>query len=284
MPGPGKTTFAQCVRSNEQIQNHFSKIMWVCVSEEYNVQRILVEMLESLTKNSCAIRNKDTVVQKIKDELGGKNYPLVLDDVWNEDNAKWEDLRCCLSEIYKKLGNRVVATARNENVALSMGTLPEHMYHLKQLKDEECSSIIKLRVFGNNSTCLELMEIGRDIAKQCGEVTLVASVIGGTLCRKRPDGVERLSIKSKIDVLGPLEQNNGIMHVIQLSFDWLPNSAMKQRFAFYSILPKDSILGKEMLIQFWMAEGFLQYSEESHMIMEDIGVGYFNDLISYFFF
>ncbi|GKV17365.1 hypothetical protein SLEP1_g27879 [Rubroshorea leprosula] len=255
MPGLGKTALAQCVRNNEKIQKYFGKVMWVCVSENFDAERIVVEMLESLTKSSCAIRNKDTVVQTIREELGENKFLLVLDDVWNEESEKWKDLESCLLGIYRKLGNRVVVTTRSESVALKMGTRAAHMHHLGQLKDDECWSIIKRRVFRDDPAPPELVEIGRNIAKKCEGVPLVASVIGGTLCIKRPDTVEWLSIESKIDELGPLEHNNGIMPVIQLSFDRLPNPALKQCFAFCSIFPKDHVMEKEILIQLWMAEG-----------------------------
>ncbi|GLT27101.1 hypothetical protein SLA2020_021280 [Shorea laevis] len=165
-----------------------------------------------------------------------------------------------------------------------MGTRAAHMHHLGQLKDDECWSIIKRRVFRDDPAPPELVEIGRNIAKKWEGVPLVASVIGGTLCITRLDTVEWLSIESKIDALGPLEHNNGIMPVIQLSFDRLPNPALKQCFAFCSIFPKDHVMEKEILIQLWMAEGFLQSPEENPMIMEEIGGEFFNDLLSYSLF
>ncbi|GLT33364.1 hypothetical protein SLA2020_079600 [Shorea laevis] len=246
MPGLGKTTLAKSVFNNMQIQKYFGRTMCVCVSESFDVERIVVEMFESLTKNSCAIRNKDTVVQKIRDELGEDNYLLVLDDVWNEESEKWADLKSCLLGICKKSGNRIVVTTRNENVALIMETRPEHRHHLQPLNDDECWCIIMQRVFGDDSAPLELVEIGRDIAKKCGGVPLVASVIGGTLCIKRPCTAEWLSVKIKIDAMGSLEfQNNGIMHVLKLSFDRLPHPTLKQCFALCSIFPKDFVMRRE---------------------------------------
>ncbi|GLU08349.1 hypothetical protein SLE2022_252670 [Rubroshorea leprosula] len=287
MAGLGKTTLAQSVRSHDQIQNHFGKIMWVCVSENFDVERILAEMLESLSEKSDAIRNKDTVVQKIRSAIGEKNYLLILDDVWNKESQKWEDLKRCLLGMCKMSGNRVVVTTRDKNVALTMGTLPGHMYYLGLLKDVECWSIIKLKVFGDASKHLdsELENIGRDFARKCRGVPLVASVIGGILCTKRPDKAEWLPIKSKIDALGSLEyQDDGIMHILQLSFDNLLKPGLKQCFAFCCIYPKDYVMTREILIQLWMAEGFLHLPEETSMMLEDIGDEYFNDLLSYSLF
>ncbi|GKU85514.1 hypothetical protein SLEP1_g182 [Rubroshorea leprosula] len=287
MAGLGKTTLAQSVRSHDQIQNHFGKIMWVCVSENFDVERILAEMLESLSEKSDAIRNKDTVVQKIRSAIGEKNYLLILDDVWNKESQKWEDLKRCLLGMCKMSGNRVLVTTRDKNVALTMGTLPGHMHYLGLLKDVECWSIIKLKVFGDASKHLdsELENIGRDFARKCRGVPLVASVIGGILCTKRPDKAEWLPIKSKIDALGSLEyQDDGIMHILQLSFDNLLKPGLKQCFAFCCIYPKDYVMRREILIQLWMAEGFLQLPKETSMMLEDIGDEYFNDLLSYSLF
>ncbi|GLT60525.1 hypothetical protein SLA2020_332880 [Shorea laevis] len=287
MAGLGKTTLAQSVRSHDQIQNHFGKIMWVCVSENFDVERILAEMLESLSEKSDAIRNKDTVVQKIRSAIGENNYLLILDDVWNKESQKWEDLKRCLLGMCKTSGNRVVVTTRDENVALTMGTLPDHIHHLGLLKDVECWSIIKLKVFGDASKHLdsELEIIGWDFARKCKGVPLVASVIGGILCTKRPDKVEWLPIKSKIDALGSLEyQDDGIMHILRLSFDNLLKPGLKQCFAFCCIYPKDFVMERGTLIQLWMAEGFFQLPEETSMMLEDIGDEYFNDLLSYSLF
>ncbi|GKV45250.1 hypothetical protein SLEP1_g52359 [Rubroshorea leprosula] len=47
---------------------------------------------------------------------------------------------------------------------------------------------------------------------------------------------------------------------------------------------RDSVMEKEMLMQLWMAEGFLQPLSERYMEMEDIGDRYFNSLSSYSLF
>ncbi|GKV52618.1 hypothetical protein SLEP1_g59194 [Rubroshorea leprosula] len=273
--GLGKTTLAKLVRNNDQIQGHFSNIMWICVSDNFDVMRILVQMLESLSKGHCEnITSRDVIVQKIKEKLEEKNYLLILDDVWNEERPKWEDLRQCLSGISKKNGSRVLVTTRIQNVASVMGVLPEHVHCPNQLKDDDCWSVIRHRVFGNSSIPSELEEletIGRENAKKCKGVPLVASVIGGILCNNR-------NKDAWCEVWGSIKEADGVLPVLQLSFSRLPKPALKQCFAFCSIFPKDFVMEKEMLIQLWMAHGFLQPSGGKEM--EDIGDDYFNDLLS----
>ncbi|GLT27097.1 hypothetical protein SLA2020_021240 [Shorea laevis] len=285
MPGLGKTTLAQAVYNDEQIRNYFGKRIWVCVSDDFEVERVLTEMLESLTKESSAVRNKETVFQKIKEAMKENNFLLVLDDMWDEEShGKFEDLRSSLCGICKSSRNRVIVTTRQEKVALKMRMHHEPIHRLGKLQDADCWSIIRNRVFRNASISPELENIGWDIAQLCGGVPLVARVIGGILCAENLDRVTWLSIKRKIEALGPLEHDAEITGVIKLSFDHLPEPALKQCFAFCSIFPKDFVMDREMLIQLWMAKGFLQSTDESPTTMEDIGNKYINDLLSYSLF
>ncbi|GLT33490.1 hypothetical protein SLA2020_080760 [Shorea laevis] len=286
MGGIGKTTVAKLVRNNEQIQSHFFKIMWVCVSENFNLKQILVEMLQAFAENVSVDESQDIVVQKLQEHLKEKNYLLILDDVWNEDRQKWESLRSCLLGMGKNVGSRVLVTTRSEKVASTMGTLSEHKHHLEKLTDEDCWSIIKQRAFVSSSFPPELEGIGRDIASKCKGLALIANVIGGGLCNNRKKD-DWLSIKDKSEEWGSVEEAKGVLPVLQLSFNRLPTPALKQCFAFCSIFPKDSVMEKEMLIQLWMAEGFLQPFSESYLEMEkmeDVGDRYFNALLSYSLF
>ncbi|GLT37342.1 hypothetical protein SLA2020_116640 [Shorea laevis] len=283
--GLGKTTLVKSVQNHEKIGRHFAKIMLICVSEDFDVKRVLKKMLESLTKEDCSIENQATLVEKLQYLLKNENHLLILDDVWNEDKLKWEALRGCLLEINKNEGSRVAVTTQSEKVASIMGTLREHMYHLQELEDDKCWSIIEQRAFGGSSVRdPELEAIGKQIAKKCRGVPLVADVIGATLSYQR-DRSEWVSVNNNFDAQGTSSSGDDsgewINQALQLSFDHLPNH-LKQCFAFCSIFPKDFEIEKAMLIQLWMAEGFLQPSKRSSM--EDIGDKYFNDLLSYSLF
>ncbi|GKV18591.1 hypothetical protein SLEP1_g28951 [Rubroshorea leprosula] len=188
-----------------------------------------------------------------------------------------------VSIVGKNVGSRVLVTTRSEKVASIMGTLSEHKHHLEKLTDEDCWSIIKQRAFVGSSFPPELERIGRDIASKCRGLALVANVIGRSLCNNRKKD-DWLSIKDNSEEWGSVEEANGVLRVLQLSFNRLPTPALKQCFAFSSIFPKDSVMEKEMLIQLWMAEGFLQPLSERYMEMEDIGDRYFNALSSYSLF
>ncbi|XVF29609.1 hypothetical protein REPUB_Repub15cG0136700 [Reevesia pubescens] len=252
MGGLGKTTLAKSVCNHKQTQNYFNTTIWVCVSENFDVQRILQEMFESLTRKPFEMKNKDTLVKEVEKELEEKTYLLVLDDVWDEGIKNWEDLRDSLLGINKNKGSRssILVTTRSEKIAV----VRKHLVKI------------------------ELEDIGRAIAHKCRGVPLVAIVIGGTMCNKL-DKDEWVSLRDSF-LWDSLEMSERIVGVLRLSFNRLSSPALKQCFVYCSIFPKDFRIQKEQLIQLWMAEGFLQQSKGSSLAFEDIGNEYFNDLLS----
>ncbi|XVE80874.1 hypothetical protein DITRI_Ditri15bG0016100 [Diplodiscus trichospermus] len=276
MGGLGKTTLAKSVCNSEQIMTNFDKIMWVCVSENFDVGRILQEMFQSLSGQKCDITNRSATLEKIQKELEGKTYLLALDDVWDEEYRTWEGLRGSLLGINKNMRTSILVTTRNANIAIVRDTPQENRYSLMPLGDEECFEVIGNRAFPNSSISSKLEVIVRDIARKC---PLVANVIGGIMSN-RWDIDEWMSLRDDPH-WGSLKNNEGIVDVLRLSFDRLPFSSLKQCFVYCSIFPKDFLIEKDQLIQLWMAEGFLQQTKRnSQLAFEDIGNEYFNCLLS----
>ncbi|KAM3702273.1 hypothetical protein ACJW31_04G013200 [Castanea mollissima] len=274
MAGLGKTTLAKLVYNHELVREHFDKTIWVCVSNEFEDKRILREILESLTCNSSSLVNKNTILECLKKELQGKKYILVLDDVWNEDPLKWETLRSCLLGMNMDVGSSIIVTTRSDKVAEIMETQTRR--HLEKLSEDDCWFIIKKKLSLNENIPLtpDLEDIGREIAKKCGGVPLLARVLGGTMsCKKEKS--EWLAIK-KSKVWNSPDVNNGILLILKLSFDHLYPPSLKNCFTYCAIFPKDYDMGKEELIQHWMAGGLLQRSQG----MEDIGNEYFDKLLA----
>nr|XP_023904417.1 putative disease resistance protein RGA3 [Quercus suber] len=277
MPGLGKTTLAKLVYNHELVQKNFDKTIWICVSNDFDNKKILREILESLTQNSCALQTKDAILKSLKKELQEKRYLLILDDVWNEDRVKWDTLRSSLLGINSSAGSNIIVTTCSDRVAKIMKTI--HQHHMEKLSDDECWSIIKKRVSTNERIPLsqDQEDIGREIAKRCQGIPLVARVLGGTMSNKIEER-EWLAIQNS-EVWSSLHGENEILSILKLSFDHLSPS-LKSCFSYCAIFPKDYEMGKEELIQHWIAEGFLQPSQGNSSEMEDIGNDYFYILLA----
>ncbi|KAB5526507.1 hypothetical protein DKX38_020354 [Salix brachista] len=186
MAGLGKTTVAKKVCEVVRERKHFDVTLWVCVPTDFSKGRILGEMLQEIDKSTGGLNSLDAILRNLKKELENKTFFLVLDDVWNEDHGKWDDLKEQLLKISSKNGNAVVVTTRKTEIATMMETSPGSQHKPRGLLDDECWSIIKQKVSGGGGATLtaDFESIGKDIAKKCGGLPLLAKVLGGTLQRK----------------------------------------------------------------------------------------------------
>ncbi|TYI31362.1 hypothetical protein ES332_A05G446300v1 [Gossypium tomentosum] len=188
---------------------------------------------------------------------------------------KWEDLKLCLEGISTNGGNGVIVTTRKEDVASTVQARSDQWHRPEKLENEECCSIIKERALRDSPISHELELIGKEIAKQCQGVPLVANVIGGLMSKIELSPSAWRGIQTN-GVWGSPESLLEVESVLKLSFDHLSTPSLKKCFAYCAMFPKGYCFEKEELIQLWMAEGFLG----SSMAMVDNGNNYLNELLS----
>ncbi|EOY15576.1 Nbs-lrr resistance protein, putative [Theobroma cacao] len=275
--GLGKTTLTQLLYNNDRVAAHFDLKIWVCVSDDFDVGKIMISIIESASKNKCDIFGMDVLQFRLQELLFGKRYLLVLDDVWNEDDSEWERLRMSLRSGVE--GSRIIVTTRSKKVALMMGST--YTYQLEGLSDNDCWALFKQRAFGNNEVEHQnLIPIGRQIVKKCRGVPLAAKTLGSLMRFKREE--RDWLVVQESDLWNVSQSENGILPALRLSYSHMP-SHLKACFAYCSIFPKNYIIKKEKLIQLWIAGGFIQ-SPEGRKSLEFIGNEYFDDLVWMFFF
>ncbi|GKV50293.1 hypothetical protein SLEP1_g57006 [Rubroshorea leprosula] len=282
--GIGKTTLAKSICSMVKEQKLYDLVAWVCVAEEFDEKRILGDMLEYLDSSVGRMNNIGALIQELGQKLENRKFLLVLDDVWNEDRGKWDSFNSRLLKILKTSGNSILVTTRSDKVASIMEALPMQKHDMVKLSDHECWLIIEdivLRSSTETSIPLDLEGIGQEIAKKCGGLPLVASVIGGTLSREMKTDKWQEILHDKAWILQ--DENKKILSILKISFDRLPSS-LKKCFSYCSIFPKDAVIFIDDLIQLWVAQGFVHKSNESLVEMEDIGNEYFKELLSNSFF
>ncbi|GLT71209.1 hypothetical protein SLA2020_432430 [Shorea laevis] len=279
--GVGKTTVARLVCMKAEEEKLYDVVAWVCVSEDFNGQRILGEMLEYFETSIVNPNTIDALLQDLAKELEDRTFLLVLDDVRGKDLNNWIVFCSSLSKIVNTSGNSIVLTTRSEHAASVTEKLPMCRYGLQRLSDDECWMIIKKVVLSSFAKNLIPSDpIGLFIAKQCGGLPLIAMAIGGTLS-SHIEVDEWLAITKNEEWKS--EYRNEVLSVLKRSFFNCLPSHLKKCFSYCSIFPKCSEIRKDDLIQLWMAGGLIhQKSNESQMPMpmESIGHLYFNELLS----
>jgi len=82
MGGLGKTTLAKHVFNDHEISKHFDLRIWICVSDDFNVKRILQSIIECSIGKNPNLGDLEARRKRVEEALQSKRYLLVLDDVW----------------------------------------------------------------------------------------------------------------------------------------------------------------------------------------------------------
>ena len=278
MGGLGKTTLAQLVYNDQQVASYFDLKMWVCVSDDFDVKLLVRNVIKSATNRDVENLELDQLQKLLEQNLDGKRYLLVLDDVWNEDVQKWGQFITLLPPVGANRGSTILVTTRSTRVASIMGI--DSPYFVEGLKDDESWELFESIAFkkGEEKMHPNLVAIGKDIVKMCKGVPLVITTLGRVLCYKNHQESHWLSIKNNKNLI-LLGDKNDILPVLRLSYDNLPIH-LKQCFGYCALFPKDYTFKRKELVQMWMAQGYIQPSYENEYCLEDVGDEYFEDLLS----
>ncbi|URD80482.1 NB-ARC domain [Musa troglodytarum] len=293
--GIGKTELARLVYNEENLNFHIKA--WVCVCNNFNVRRLSIEIIESAAFHGHivlhSINNLDEIlkltdlhsisnldeIQKILSKcLMGKRFLVVLDDVWEESVANWENL--CTAFRSGLEGSRIIVTTQLESVAKMMGT--KDIVNLDGLDDKVNWELLKecsLRD-QNHAEHRRLERIGWEISQKLGGSPLAAVTVGRALKYDLKEEHWRRILHKKIYEIE--EKEGDIVSVLRLSYEQLP-AHLKQCYISCSLFPKNHSFEKDDLLQMWMALGFVQ-ANDKYDRMEDIGQDLINELSSRSFF
>ncbi|CAJ2655704.1 disease resistance protein RGA2-like [Trifolium pratense] len=265
--GLGKTTLAHLIYNNKKVQQHFELKEWVVVSNPFVVKGIAAKIIGSKTN----IVEMNKVQPELREKVEGKRYLLVLDDIWNEDGDLWLQLMTLLKDGAK--GSKIIITTRSEKVAKVCRS--SSIFFLKGLDEKQSWRLFSQLAFENEKDLENenLVSIGKEIVKKCSGVPLAIRIIGCLMLTMEDWSTFKNKDLVKIDEQG----GNKIFQLIKLSYDHLPFH-LKKCFAFCSLFPKDYLIEKQMLIRLWIAQGFVQSSDENRSL-EDIGEKYFMDFV-----
>nr|GLL32161.1 putative late blight resistance protein homolog R1B-8 [Ipomoea trifida] len=182
MIGVGKTTLANMVFNEREMQYEFFTRIWVHVSRAYNRREIFFDILSTITKKSYDFHgmSDENIATRIKEYLEGGKYLIVLDDVWTKN--EWEQLKIAFPN--NRRGSRILVTTRHQNVASHIdSTVTSH--ELKGLSGDECWKLLEKKIFRGERCPTVLEAVGKSIAEKCNGVPLVVGKISGFLSENR---------------------------------------------------------------------------------------------------
>lgn len=276
--GLGKTTLARLVYKSDEVMSFFQKKIWVTISDDFDVIRVLNEMVQSLTGTNPLFSNQEAAIKKLQENIKGETFLLVLDDVWNQNSEKWDCMRSCLVDVGGAKGSKIMVTTRKDEVVSTMQISPTYQvftHMLLGLSGEDSWQLFKQITFRLNGVVENdnLERMGRRMVERCGGLPLAIKALGGLLYSKKSEQ-DWLSIQNSETWL-----IRDVLPSLKLTYNNLSSSSLKHCFAYCATFPKDFDIKKDKLIQIWMALGLLQPPRGSDLAMEDIGNEYFSTLL-----
>ncbi|XP_044427507.1 putative disease resistance protein RGA1 isoform X2 [Triticum aestivum] len=251
MGGIGKTTLAQLVHNDQRVVHHFELVLWVCISDKFVIEEIIRSIIEVATMTKCDSTKMEALRKQLGEVLGRRRYLIILDDVWNEDRQKWDDMRSLLCS-HAGSGSAIIVTSRSDQVASIMGTLPPRQISL--LDEDQSWELFHRNTFGRGvEKQEELILTAKNIVHKCKGLPLAIKTMAALLLSKHHN--QWLAVLDS-DVWKNGILATGIVPALQLSYDHL-SSEEKICFSFCAIFPKDSPMDKDMLIQLWIANDFI---------------------------
>ncbi|XP_015882285.3 putative disease resistance protein RGA3 [Ziziphus jujuba] len=156
-------------------------------------------------------------------------------------------------------------------------------YGLK-VKDKEKSwalfKKITLKQGQELSISSSVLKIGMHIVDRCGGIPFAIITIGGSLHLKNSETEWSSFLEKELSKIPQTEDD--IIPTLKLSYDHLPSS-LKQCFVYFALFPKDYEIDVEILVQHWMAQGFIKISDPNDCL-EDVGYEFLKELLCRSFF
>uniref|UniRef100_A0A0D9VA16 NB-ARC domain-containing protein n=1 Tax=Leersia perrieri TaxID=77586 RepID=A0A0D9VA16_9ORYZ len=273
--GLGKTTLAQVVFVYKRV-NVFDMRIWVYVSKEFDLLKIGKAVIrganKSINLDNC---NLQIVQDNLKKELANRRYLIVLDDLWEEYGENLEKLKQMLQHGGK--GSKIIVTTRSGSVVqvLHTGYLaneqkvcpvpePDHI-NLGVLSPDDCWRVMKRRVFGPYDEQSGLEEIGRQIAKRCGGLPLVANALGQVMSEHKTIVAWTNIRDRKIALDLKADHQRDTLERLMLSYYYMKRE-FKMCFTYLAAFSKGFAMDTDRLIQQLKALGYIEASDNGERV------------------
>jgi GTPase SAR1 family protein len=264
--GIGKTTLVQSVLDDKRV-NVFDVKAFLHVSKQFNFQKIVTPILKRLN-STINLDNCDLSLLQdhLSKELVGRRYLIVLDDLWEENGDRLEELKQMLQ--HGRKGSRIVVTTRHQSVVQRLCTghlanickicpVPESdQINLDILSSEDCWGLMKLRAFGPYDDQSGLEAIGREIAEKCGGLPLVANALGQVMSESKNVEAWQNIRDTKVNLGLRDEDQKEALEKLMLSYYYMKRD-FKMCFAYLAVFPNGFVMNSNHLIQQWHALGYI---------------------------
>nr|AHG28981.1 NBS-LRR protein [Cicer arietinum] len=240
MGGLGKTTLAKNVFDNPQVKGHFDCRAFLVVSQSYNVEALLRNMMMQFSEET-------------KEPLPRGTNTM----------DKMQLITLARSYLQSKRKDSCVQMHKLQSLP------PNKAWELF------CNKAFRFDFYGNCPP--ELKDISEEIVQKCEGLPLAIVAVGGLLSTKDKTVSEWKKLCQNLSL--ELDRNPHLANlprILGLSYEDLPHH-LKSCMLYFGIYPEDYSIRSSRLIRQWIAEGFVKH--EVGKSLEEVGEEYLIELI-----
>ncbi|XP_019155087.1 PREDICTED: putative late blight resistance protein homolog R1A-4 [Ipomoea nil] len=196
----------------------------------------------------------------------------MVDDVWETD--VWNHLTRCFP---KSLGGAVLVTSRLKEIADYTTSSNKNLHNLHVLDSNESWELFCSHIFLKQPLRSKFKTIRRNIVEKCGGLPLAIVVPAGLISRLSK--VKQLeNIEEEMNYLASTDIGEQCSRILIVSYNHLPQH-LKACFLYLGVFSGHNEIPVKKLVRLWIVEGFVKKSVGDKEL-EEVGVGYLQDLIS----
>ncbi|KAK8300463.1 hypothetical protein V6Z11_D05G386600 [Gossypium hirsutum] len=178
-------------------------------------------------------------------------HVLILDDVWDE--ASLEEFG--IPDPSDSNGCKLVLTTRSEHVCKYKGCT---VIKVKPLSAQQALTLFLSKVGPNIVQNQTSMLILRLVVEECAGLPLTIIVVASTLKGEEDPLIWKNALrelKERIEKVEGVESK--VIENLKFSFDHLKDEKVKYCFLHCALFPEDFEIWKDVLIECWIEEGFI---------------------------
>ncbi|GKV28200.1 hypothetical protein SLEP1_g37283 [Rubroshorea leprosula] len=258
MGGVGKTTLLNHI-NNElgRRRNNFDIVIWATVSKNHTVEKVQDEIGGKIGYSDQRWKQKsyDEKATDILAVLSKKKFVLLLDDIWERVDL----VKVGIPIPRQGNGSKLIFTTRSLDVCGQMEAhekivvdclAPEKAWELFQIKVGEETLDGHPQIRG----------LAKEMAEECKGLPLALITVGRAMSSKKTleqwEYARRILRRSVANHVLP-GMRKDVYPLLKFSYDNLPDDKLKSCFLYCALFPEDFLISKCELIDYWIAEGFL---------------------------
>uniref|UniRef100_A0A2P2JJS8 NB-ARC domain-containing protein n=1 Tax=Rhizophora mucronata TaxID=61149 RepID=A0A2P2JJS8_RHIMU len=277
MVGVGKTAIMQNLNNDEQIAKMFDIVIFATLSGAGNGEepqyaagkfqpakvRLLREIAERLMLNIGDITDTRIIASRILEELKGKKYLLLLDDVW--ETIDLEDIG--ISETHTD--GKVVLASRHRNICKEKCS---EIIHVGELSSAEAKKLFKEKL-GQRENLSSFGPFPELVVRECFNFPLLIDRVARTFKLKErilqwDTGLKNLRKWPNVNIQGVDE----VLDFLRFCYEELDDEDKKVCFLYGALYSEGYEIFEDYLLECWRAEGFTARHSGCDILVDLINV------------